>query len=138
MMDAVDDHTGHTCHTVLPTMWPRAHHSATCHVTTVRHGCRVTGRRGDSAVSQATVPCVMCDGHGIVTIDHDLTNLAPVHDRTWPHCHRRKTSMEGRAARRPERRPTVIHPGLLGGVAPPHRGAGSPERTAARCAPGLK
>jgi 5-methylcytosine-specific restriction protein A len=49
--------------------------------------------------------CYLCGNVGADTIDHivagddhSLTNLAPVHDRTPPHCHRAKTSQEGNAA----------------------------------------
>ena len=31
--------------------------------------------------------------------NHDLDNLAPVHDRNAPHCHRSKTGREGAASR---------------------------------------
>jgi len=56
--------------------------------------------------------CHLCGKPGADTIDHleagdnhDLNNLAPVHDRTEPHCHRYKSSQEGHAARRASRRP---------------------------------
>lgn len=51
--------------------------------------------------------CHICGGPGGDTIDHieqgddhSLDNLAPVHDRTEPHCHRYKSSAEGHAAKR--------------------------------------
>lgn len=65
--------------------------------------------------------CWLCGADGADTIDHkvpgdnhDLDNLGPVHDRTWPHCHRYKSSAEGNAARsRPtNRRPPEPHPGI--------------------------
>ena len=49
--------------------------------------------------------CHLCGGDGADTVDHvtqgdnhSLTNLAPVHDRTPPHCHRFKSSTEGHQA----------------------------------------
>lgn len=55
--------------------------------------------------------CYMCGGLGADTIDHiipnddnSIENLAPVHDRNAPHCHRYKTAREGvnsRAKRTP-------------------------------------
>lgn len=50
--------------------------------------------------------CYLCGEPGADTIDHiiagddhNLTNLAPVHDRTSPHCHRYKTSVEAHNAK---------------------------------------
>lgn len=46
--------------------------------------------------------CHLCGEQGADTIDHivagdnhDISNLAPVHDRNYPHCHRYKTALEG-------------------------------------------
>lgn len=46
--------------------------------------------------------CHLCGQPGADTVDHiqpgdnhELTNLAPVHDRVPPHCHRYKSSAEG-------------------------------------------
>ena len=53
--------------------------------------------------------CYICGGEGADTVDHinqslqddhSLTNLAAVHDRKPPHCHRYKTSAEGHAAQK--------------------------------------
>lgn len=51
--------------------------------------------------------CYLCGQPGADTVDHvirgddhSLTNLAAVHDRTPPHCHRDKTSKEAAYARR--------------------------------------
>lgn len=67
--------------------------------------------------------CYLCGQLGADTIDHvadphdhRIENLAPVHDRHPPHCHRYKSSAQGNAKRRAmsasERRPTETHPGL--------------------------
>jgi 5-methylcytosine-specific restriction protein A len=47
--------------------------------------------------------------------DHRQANLDWAHDRAAPHCHRRKSSAEGNAARWRVRqqRPAERHPGLL-------------------------
>lgn len=54
--------------------------------------------------------CHLCGQEGADTVDHivqgdnhDLTNLAPVHDRTPPHCHRYKTAQEANKAKREQR-----------------------------------
>jgi 5-methylcytosine-specific restriction protein A len=54
--------------------------------------------------------CHLCGNPGADTIDHvqhgdnhNLDNLAPVHDRTEPHCHRYKSSNEGHAAQQGNR-----------------------------------
>ena len=54
--------------------------------------------------------CYLCGIEGADTIDHvipgdnhDLSNLKPVHDRTPPHCHRKKTAMEGAEAAKANR-----------------------------------
>lgn len=46
--------------------------------------------------------CYLCGQQGADTVDHiqqgddhSLTNLAAVHDRVPPHCHRAKSSKEG-------------------------------------------
>lgn len=46
--------------------------------------------------------------------DHSLENLAEVHDKAWPHCHRYKSSAEGNRARvrLSNKRPPETHPGL--------------------------
>ncbi|AHH20843.1 HNH endonuclease family protein [Nocardia nova SH22a] len=48
--------------------------------------------------------CWMCRGDGADTVDHltpkaaggsdGLDNLAAIHDRAWPHCHRAKTALD--------------------------------------------
>ena len=50
--------------------------------------------------------CWICGGPGADAVDHVIpgddhaeTNLRAVHDRLPPHCHRRKSSIEGHAAR---------------------------------------
>ena len=50
--------------------------------------------------------CYLCGESGADTIDHiipgdnhSIENLAPVHDRTPPHCHRKKTAQEATNAR---------------------------------------
>ena len=49
--------------------------------------------------------CYLCKGDGADTVDHinagdnhDLSNLAAVHDRVEPHCHRAKSAREGQEA----------------------------------------
>lgn len=49
--------------------------------------------------------CYICGNEGADTVDHikpgddhSLTNLAAVHDRVPPHCHRAKSSKEGNEA----------------------------------------
>lgn len=51
--------------------------------------------------------CYLCGEEGADTVDHiiagddhSLTNLAAVHDRTPPHCHRYKTSQDAHAAKK--------------------------------------
>jgi 5-methylcytosine-specific restriction endonuclease McrA len=70
--------------------------------------------------------CYLCGEPGADTVDHivpgddhSLPNLAAVHDRVAPHCHRAKSSREGTDARRVkgylrQRRTPERHPGLLG------------------------
>jgi 5-methylcytosine-specific restriction enzyme A len=78
----------------------------------------------------ATVPRIMARDHGICHLcgqpgadtvdhknpgdDHSDANLGAVHDRTPPHCHRRKSSKEGNQARwkHTTKRPREVHPGL--------------------------
>jgi 5-methylcytosine-specific restriction protein A len=50
--------------------------------------------------------CYLCGGENADTVDHikagddhSLTNLAAVHDRVYPHCHRAKSSKEGHEAK---------------------------------------
>jgi 5-methylcytosine-specific restriction protein A len=43
--------------------------------------------------------------HIVAGDDHSLSNLAPVHDKNAPHCHRYKTSQEGVNARKNNMRP---------------------------------
>ena len=50
--------------------------------------------------------CYLCGGGGADTVDHiiagdnhSLENLAAVHDRNPPHCHRYKTSAEAHKAK---------------------------------------
>lgn len=68
--------------------------------------------------------CYLCGGDGADRVDHkvpgdnhDPVNLAPVHDRAPPHCHRKKSSAEGHAAQRRKRAlgkmPIEAHPGLI-------------------------
>ena len=54
--------------------------------------------------------CHLCGQPGADTVDHivqgddhSLGNLAPVHDRLPPHCHRAKSSQEGNDAKRGNR-----------------------------------
>lgn len=65
--------------------------------------------------------CYLCGQPGADTVDHIRagddhadSNLAAVHDRTPPHCHRYKSSAEGNAARWRvrEKREPERHPGL--------------------------
>lgn len=51
--------------------------------------------------------CYLCGEANADTVDHikagndhSLNNLAAVHDRVAPHCHRYKTSQEGHAGKR--------------------------------------
>lgn len=89
--------------TRLPTDWPQR-----C--------AAVRARDGDT--------CWLCGQPGADTIDHkqvgdnhELDNLAPVHDRNPPHCHRYKSSAEGNTARAALRAqlttPREPHPGLI-------------------------
>ena len=64
--------------------------------------------------------CHVCKTPGADAVDHvvaafrggtdDESNLAPIHDRVSPHCHRIKTAHE---ANPPRRRPATVHPGML-------------------------
>lgn len=54
--------------------------------------------------------CYLCGGEGADTVDHivpgddhSLGNLAAVHDRIAPHCHRIKSSREGIDAQKANR-----------------------------------
>lgn len=54
--------------------------------------------------------CYLCGGEGADTVDHivpgddhSLGNLAAVHDRIAPHCHRKKSASEGHQAQRGNR-----------------------------------
>ena len=69
--------------------------------------------------------CHLCGQDGADRVDHikagdnhDPSNLAPVHDRAAPHCHRFKSSAEGHQAQRRIRAmgkmPKEAHPGLKG------------------------
>lgn len=52
--------------------------------------------------------------------DHSPANLRPIHDRVFPHCHRRKSAQEGAGASASARRARIAarkreperHPGL--------------------------
>ena len=51
--------------------------------------------------------CYLCGGTGADTVDHivqgddhSIENLALVHDKVPPHCHRKKTADEAQEARR--------------------------------------
>jgi len=81
---------------------------------------RTTVLRRDNGV------CYLCGNAGADTVDHiqpgddnTLTNLAAVHDRTPPHCHRRKTATEAAAGRArtyaKTRHPAERNPGLVDG-----------------------
>lgn len=61
--------------------------------------------------------CYLCGKPGADTIDHkrrgddhSLANLAPVHDRNPPHCHRAKTAREGVLAKPSRKRRPPRHP----------------------------
>lgn len=67
--------------------------------------------------------CYLCGQLGADTVDHRQRgddhrdqNLGAVHDLNPPHCHRRKSSQEGNAARAAHRgvqkHPGERHPGL--------------------------
>lgn len=65
--------------------------------------------------------CHLCGQSGADTVDHirpgddhSDANLAAIHDRNPPHCHRFKSSREGNSARYryTERRPPEAHPGI--------------------------
>lgn len=67
--------------------------------------------------------CYLCGQPGADAVDHKNRgddhrdeNLAAVHDNNFPHCHRRKSSREGNAARAARqgaaRHPGERHPGL--------------------------
>lgn len=50
--------------------------------------------------------CYLCNRDGADTVDHivtgdnhDLSNLAAVHDKVEPHCHRAKSAREGHEAK---------------------------------------
>ena len=68
--------------------------------------------------------CYVCGGPGADTVDHveqgddhSMGNLAAIHDRTPPHCHRAKSAAEGHAGlarqRAKGRHPAEGNPGLL-------------------------
>lgn len=64
--------------------------------------------------------CHVCQQPGADAVDHVIpafrggtdapSNLAPIHDRVPPHCHRTKTAHE---ANPPRRRPVGTHPGVV-------------------------
>jgi 5-methylcytosine-specific restriction protein A len=65
--------------------------------------------------------CHVCGGAGSDAVDHivpgdnhDLSNLAPIHQDVWPYCHRYKTAGEAQQARAAIRalrtRPAEPHP----------------------------
>lgn len=65
--------------------------------------------------------CHLCGKPGADTVDHimpgddhSLSNLAPVHDAVWPHCHRSKSSAEGNTTRwkHTRKRTSEPHPGI--------------------------
>lgn len=63
--------------------------------------------------------CHVCKGPGADAVDHKLrgddhsdANLAAIHDRVPPHCHRTKSAREGVNARDQANRPPEPHPGL--------------------------
>jgi 5-methylcytosine-specific restriction protein A len=68
--------------------------------------------------------CYVCGGPGADTVDHveqgddhSMGNLAAIHDRNPPHCHRFKSAAEGHAGlavqRAKGRHPAERNPGLL-------------------------
>jgi 5-methylcytosine-specific restriction endonuclease McrA len=68
--------------------------------------------------------CHVCKGPGADGVDHivpgddhSLDNLAAIHHRVAPYCHRTKSSSEGglaaQAKKIPRRRPPEQHPGLI-------------------------
>lgn len=94
---------GSTRRARLPNDWPKRRAAVLKRDNGVCHVCRGPGA---DAVD-----------HIIPGDDHSLENLAPIHDRVWPHCHRRKSAAEGsraaQAKRIPRRRPEEPHPGLI-------------------------
>lgn len=90
---------GSTRSTRLPTNWPALRRAI---FARDGHTCWICGQPGADTID-----------HKVQGDDHSLTNLAPVHDRNPPHCHRFKSSSEGVAARTKRRRTPEPHPGLI-------------------------
>lgn len=63
--------------------------------------------RRDIVLRRDNYICYVCGGLNADTVDHikagddhSTTNLAAIHDKVFPHCHRYKTAAEGHDAKR--------------------------------------
>ncbi|MEV5353276.1 HNH endonuclease [Streptomyces sp. NPDC052693] len=90
----------------LPSNWRALR--AEAHRRNPEHNCHICGRPGGDALD-----------HKQAGDDHSLDNLDWAHDQVPPHCHRKKSSAEGNAARPRRQRPPEAHPGLID---PPNEG----------------